>query len=86
MSFDSDLVASVPSGVIRGEIATTATEDSDHVGVLLPIDDWQKQHGPFRWPIYGDGTRPRRGDYCTVVVDGADRMTLATWEPKDTDG
>jgi hypothetical protein len=83
MSADTELLRDLPDTVIRGEVATSAATDVDRVRVLLPIDGWETQHGPFRWPRYGDGLRPTRGDPCVVVQDHTGRLSLVAWDPKD---
>lgn len=69
-------------GVWRATIASTATDESDLVEVVIPGFSPVHRFGGCRWMPRGIDM-PARGDFCLVVKDNNDDWWILAWWPKE---
>lgn len=82
MDIKSDLPARLGLNVPwAAEIATTPTDESDTLMVVIPDFHPRYQWGPCYWQHRGGVSLPTRGDKCLVIFDNNRRPWVVSWWP-----
>ena len=69
-------------GATRAVVASSATELTDMVDVVIPEFDPKQRWGPCKWMPRGDiTTLPARGDDCIIIFDNERNIWIIGWWP-----